>query len=119
MTGGGDPLDAVLPDPNPASAAEVAAEALRAVNRLTIGPPSPGTPGWGQVGDLYRVLGELRVLSERLPQALRQLAHHLEQPAGGDPYRSDSTTCEPSEVLMASATSALAAAHDAAMDLWM
>lgn len=65
MTGGGDPLDAELPDPDPASAAEVAAEALRALNRLTIGPPSPGMPGWGQVGDLYRVLGELRVLSER------------------------------------------------------
>lgn len=110
-----DPLDAVLAELDPASAAEVAAEALREVNRLTIGPLSPGLAGWEYVGGLYRVLGELHVLAERLPQALRQLAHQLEQPAGDSAYRSDSANCEPAEALVAAATGALAAAREAAM----
>lgn len=61
----------------PGSAAELAAETLRAVNHLTLSPPSPAHPGWEDIGDLYRVLGEVRVLVERVPQVLHQLAGHL------------------------------------------
>ena len=45
----------------PVDAAEHAAEALRTVNHLTTTAPAPRTPGWEDLGDLYRVLGELRV----------------------------------------------------------
>lgn len=48
----------------PVAAAEQAAESLRMVNHLTIGAPSAGRPGWEDVGDLYRVLGELRLVVE-------------------------------------------------------
>ena len=97
----------------PGAAADLAAEAVRVVNRLTIGSPSPGLPGWEEVGDLYRVLGELRVLTERLPQALGQLARHLERPRDGIYYRSDSGTCEHVETLV---TTAVVALEDAGRD---
>ncbi len=48
----------------PVDAAEHAAEALRTANHLTIAAPAPSTPGWEDVGDLYRVLSELRVLPD-------------------------------------------------------
>lgn len=108
-----DALDAIA-ELNPASAAEAAAEALRTVNRLTIGSLSPGSPGWEDIANLYRIIGELRILAERLPQALNQLAHQLDHPAGGGPYRSDSATCETAQALVATAIDALAAARDAA-----
>ncbi len=107
MTGSGLPHDAMNEVHGPGAAAELAAEALRAVNRLTIGAPSPGVPGWEEVGDLYRVLGEVRLLTDRLPQVLRQLAQHLERPAGLCSYRTDAGTCESPERLVAAAVLAL------------
>lgn len=91
----------------PVDAAEQAAESVRAVNHLTLRAPSPGTPGWEEVGDLYRVLGELRVLVEHLPQACSQLARHLERPATGRSYEVDAMADEPAEVVVASAVLAL------------
>jgi len=92
---------------DPVDAAEHAAEALRTVNHLTIAAPAPRTPGWEDVGDLYRVLGELRVLADRLPQACGQLARHLERPAAGRVYEVDAMTDEPAPVVVASAVLAL------------
>ena len=60
--------------PTPVGTAEGAAEALRTLNHLTLAAPSPGVPGWQDVGDIYRVLGELRALTYRLPRTLGQLA---------------------------------------------
>ena len=114
MNGGRLPLDAPIGVQGPGAAADLAAEAVRVVNRLTIGSPSPGLPGWEEVGDLYRVLGELRVLTERLPQALGQLARHLERPRDGIYYRSDSGTCEHVETLV---TTAVVALEDAGRDV--
>ena len=91
----------------PVDAAEHAAEALRTVNHLTIAAPAPRTPGWEDVGDVYRVLGELRVLVERLPQACGQLARHLEGPAAGRAYEVDATADGPAPVVVASAVLAL------------
>lgn len=92
---------------DPGAAAEVAAEALRVVNRLTLAGPAPSAAGWESVSDLYRVLADLRVLADRLPQALDQLARHLEQPASGDSYLSDAGTSESPEALVATAVGAL------------
>lgn len=121
MTGSVLPLDVMNGLAGRGTSAELAAEALRAVNRLTIGAPAPGVPGWEDVGDLYRLLGELRVLTERLPQALGQLARHLERPRDGTYYRSDSGTCESPEALVATAVLALEDAqghvHQAGIEL--
>lgn len=98
-------LDAVE---DPGMAAELAAEALRRVNRFTLVVPARGVSGWESVSDLYRVLGELRVLADRMPQAFDQLGRHLERPADeGSSYKSDSGTSESPESLVASAVVAL------------
>lgn len=91
----------------PVDAAEQAAESVRRVNHLTLTAPSDGTPGWEDVGDLYRVLGELRTLADRLPQACGQLARHLERPATGCTYQADATTDLPAAVVVANAVLAL------------
>jgi hypothetical protein len=93
---------------DPGAAADLAAEAVRELNHLTLAPPSPGTPGWEDVTDLYRVLAEMRVLTERLPQAIGQFARHLERPVG-DGYRRDAVATEPLDVLVADAVESLAA----------
>jgi integrase len=93
---------------DPAVAAEIAAEAVRAVNRLTLAAPSTDAPGWESVSDLYRVLGELRVMTDRLPQAFDQLARHLQRPVGeGSAYKSDANTSITPEDLVAAAVVAL------------
>lgn len=60
---------------DPVGAAELSAGALRAVNCLTLAPSSART-GWSEIGDIYRVIGELQVLLDRLPHAFEQLARH-------------------------------------------
>lgn len=93
---------------DPAVAAEIAAESVRVLNRLTLAAPSTDAPGWESVSDLYRVLGELRVLADRLPQAFDQLARHLERPvAEGGAYTSDSDTGANAGQLVATAVVAL------------
>lgn len=63
----------------PSRAAETAAEALRTLNHLTLAAPTPGAPGREDVGDVYRVIGEWRALTDRLPQACGQLAAGLQR----------------------------------------
>lgn len=97
-----------LVDADPGAAAELAAEALRAVNRLTITAPAHGMPGWEDVGDIYRVLGGLHILVQRLPQAMGQLARHLQPPGAVDEcYRVDGATTDSAEVLVEQAIVAL------------
>ncbi len=109
MTGAVERVDALHAVRDPGSAAALAAEALRAVNHLTLAAPSSGVPGWEEVGDIYRVLGELRLLTERLPQAVEQLARHLRRSAGSGCYRSDGGTRESPETLVVRAVVALEA----------
>lgn len=111
MTGAAEALDVLHAVLEPGAAAALAADALRAVNHLTLAAPSPGVPGWEEVGDIYRVLGELRLLTERLPQAVEQLSRHLQRPAGGACYRGDSDTRDTPETLVATAAVALEAAQ--------
>ena len=59
----------------------MAAEAVRALNHLTMRPPD--------LADSYAVIGELRILTERLPQALGQLATVLERPDPALKYGTD------------------------------
>lgn len=107
MNGAGLSLGALDGVQGPGEAAELAAEALRAVNHLTIGAPSPGVPGWEEISDLYRVLGELRFLTDRLSQVLRQLVQHLERTTEVCSYQSDAGTRESPEALVAAAVLAL------------
>lgn len=100
---------------DPVAVAELAAEAVRALNHLTLAPPSPGTPGWEDVTDLYRVLAEVCILTERLPQAIGQLARHLEHPVG-DGYRCDSDATGGPDALVARAVKSLVAARAAVSD---
>lgn len=111
MTGAAHPVGALHAVRDPGAAAAFAAEALRAVNHLTLGSPSPGVPGWEEVGDLYRVLVELRLVTERLPQAVEQISRHLQRPTGGACYRSDPETRDSADTLVARAAKALDAAQ--------
>lgn len=90
--------------------AEAAAEAVRMLNHLTLAAPSEGTPGWEDLGDLYRVLGEVRLLVERLPQVLRQVGLHLEQSA--DFYEVDEVAPATAAEIVAGAVLALGDARD-------
>jgi len=86
--------------PTPAEVVEEAAEALRHLNHLTLAAPSPGVPGWEDVCDVYRVLGELRFLADRLPQVCDQLAGSLQHLGGRAAWRTDDgTSRSPDEVV--------------------
>lgn len=61
----------------------LAAEAIRTLDHLALVAPVCGQPEWEEVGDLYRVVGELGVLVERLPQVCAQVARDLRPPGGG------------------------------------
>lgn len=85
---------------NPAGAAHVAAEAIRALNHLTLAAPSAGTPGWDGVDDIYRVIGELRIIADRLPQACDQLVAGLQRLGEQrDWYADEGTDEHPDEVV--------------------
>jgi|APTNR8051073442_1049403.scaffolds.fasta_scaffold00918_17 hypothetical protein len=97
MTGGGvsdvEPL-------TPVDTADRAAEALRALNHLTLAAPAAGVPGWEGVDDIYRVLGELRTIADRLPQVCDQLVAGLRRLGDRRAWRSDEGTTEhPDEVV--------------------
>ena len=81
MTGASQKPDILASDGDPGVVACLAAEAVRAVNRLTLLAPAAGVPGWEAGSDIYRVLGELSLLVERMPQVLGQLARYLDRPA--------------------------------------
>lgn len=73
MTSAPQPLNALHAERDPGAAAALAAEALRAVNHLTLAAPSAGVPSWEYVGDLYWVLGEMSLLTERLAKRSRRV----------------------------------------------
>jgi hypothetical protein len=86
--------------PTPAEVAEESAEALRTLNHLTLAAPSPGAPGWEDVCDVYRVLGELRSLADRVPQVCDQLAGSLQHLGDRAAWRTDDGTSQlPDEVV--------------------
>ncbi len=62
----------------PSAVAESGAEAVRTLNHLTLYPPSAEVPGWEDVSDVYRVLGEL-CSSDRLPQVFDQIVSGLQR----------------------------------------
>ncbi len=101
----------------PAGAAEGAAEALRILNHLTLAAPAHGEPGWEDVGDIYRVLGELRVLTDRLPQACDQLAAGLQRLGERSNWHIDDGTNEHPEAVAADAVEGLQVAGCIAEDL--
>lgn len=90
--------------------AESAAEAIRMLNHLTLASPSEGTPRWEDVGDLYRVLDEVGLLIDRLPQVLRQVAEHLERYA--DSCEADEAAPGTTAEMVAGAVFALADARE-------
>ena len=89
---------------DPIIAAEVAAAALRSINHLTMAAPAGEAQGWEDVGDMYRLLSELGVLVDRLPQVFDQLARHFQRPALRSGTRSDSDMTETPSALLGAAT---------------
>jgi hypothetical protein len=98
--------------------AEAAAEAIRAINHLTINDTALGYPS-----DAWRLVGQLATLTARLPQAFEQITGQLNrwQQAGligidpGTRYAGDPATAVATAglVLTESATVAAAALHSA------
>lgn len=117
MSRDAETADVMTGECDPRVVAGWAAEAVRAVNRLTLVAPDPTLAGWEGVCDIYDVLVELCVLVERLPQALGQLARHLERPTAGVHYRSDASTDESPEALVAAAVVALESARRGAYEV--
>lgn len=94
-------------------AAEQAAEAIRALNHLTMAPPGTGSPGWEDLADVYAIVGELQVFAQRLPQAFDQLARVLDDT--GVVYGTDDDS-DPADVLL-TAGAMLLGARGEAVDL--
>lgn len=91
-------------------AASAAAEALRALNHLTMRRPTAGQPGWEELPDVYAVVGELRLLVERMPQAFDQLARVFGEPDVDYGVDDDS---DPADAVRATGTTLLAARRQA------
>ena len=100
----------------PAGRAEAAAEALRTLNHLTLAAPSCATPGWSDVGDVYRLLGELRIVAERLPQVCDQIASGLQR-LGDRRWFTDDGTAQPAIEVVDGAVDALKTASWFAEDV--
>jgi hypothetical protein len=91
---------AAVHTPTPVGAAEAAAEALRLLNHLTLAAPAAGVPGCEDVGDVNRVVGELRVVADRLPQVCDQVVSSLQRLGDRRPWHvDDGTTEHPDEVV--------------------
>lgn len=78
----------------PAAVANSAAEAIRALNHLTMLPLEDGRPGWEEASDIYQVVAELESMAFRLPQLFRQLAKRLDTPPAGSRFAVDAMTDE-------------------------
>jgi hypothetical protein len=107
---------AAVHTPTPVGAAEAAAEALRLLNHLTLAAPAAGVPGWEDVGDVYRVLGELRVVADRLPQVCDQVVSSLERLGDRRPWHVDDGTTEHPHVVVGTAVENLQVASCIAED---
>lgn len=102
--------------PTPAGAAEAAAEALRLLNHLTLAAPAAGVAGWEDVGDVYRVLGELRVVADRLPQVCDQVVSSLQRLGDSSPWHADDGTTEHPDAVVSTAVENLQVASCIAED---
>jgi hypothetical protein len=80
----------------PASVADEAGEAIRSLNHLTLGAILPGP-------EVYEILGNLKAVGDRLPQALTQIAsglgrsldkYQVTQDDGGDPVEAIATAAD-------------------------
>ena len=80
------PADQTPADQTPAEHAEAAAEAIRALAHITW---ASGDDGWQYPSDAYDVVGSLDQMAMRLPQALDQIAQHIERLAEAGRVRSD------------------------------
>ncbi|MEU2153799.1 hypothetical protein ABZ532_02010 [Streptomyces sp. NPDC019396] len=78
----------------PAQLTREAAEAIREFNHRTL--PRPGTPGLTYPGEAYDAIAALKILAQRLPQAIEQIGTaldtlttlgHLGSADGQDPAR--------------------------------
>lgn len=76
----------------PPAVANSAAEAIRALNHLTMLPLEDGRPGWEDASDLFQVVAELESMAFRLPQLFRQLAKRLDSPTAGSRFAVDAMT---------------------------
>lgn len=83
----------------PAAAASLAGDAIRVLNHLTLSTPSSQTPGWEGVDDIYRVIGELRIISDRLPQVCDQLVAGLQRLGEQRDWYADEGAEHPDEVV--------------------
>ena len=101
----------------PSGAAENAAEALRTLNHLTLAAPSPGVPGWEDVGDVYRVISELRVVADRLPQVFDQVTTAFQRLWERHDWCADRGTTEHPDEVVATAVEGLQVAGGVAEDL--
>lgn len=90
----------VVPDYAGRQAADRAAEAVRLLNYLTL--PGDGYPGLRYPADAYDIIGGVKVMAQRLPQLLTQVAGWLEaeqkagriaHDSGGSAQQSVTTTC--------------------------
>ena len=81
-----DQTPAELADQTPAEHAEAAAEAIRALAHATW---ASGDDGWQYPSDAYDVVGSLDQMAMRLPQALDQIARHIQRLAEAGRVRSD------------------------------
>lgn len=103
--------------PTPVGAAEEAAGALRLLNHLTLAAPTAGTLGWEDIGDVYRVLGELRVVVDRLPQLCGQVVSGLQRLGECRDWRTDEGTSEHPDEVVSTAVDALQEAGWVAEDV--
>jgi hypothetical protein len=100
-----------MTDPKtPAQLADQAAEAIRAINHLTMSRRN----GWEYPGDAYSVVGNLSQMAMMLPQALDQIGALIGQMGEGN-LRSDRDTLADD---LDATYGGLADAHDAARKLY-
>ena len=90
---------------------EVAADALRSAIHAAYDEPGDET---ALVAELYRTIGDLTLVTDRLPELIRHLARRIEQLADIDGLDTDSTTDESGRD---SALAAAGALQTAALEL--
>lgn len=82
----------------------VAADALRSAIHAAYDEPGDET---ALVAELYRTIGDLNLVTDRLPELIRHLARRIEQLADIDGLDTDSTTNESGRDTALAATAAL------------
>lgn len=92
---------------DPGAVAELAAEAARTLKRLTLVPPSAGTPEWEDVGDVCRAIVESALRSNIYRKRSSNARIILNDLEAGEPYRADTGTAATSELMVSTAAAAL------------